>query len=327
MVNHLPNTDVFIKRVNKEEFNRLRPQDIIDDKNLDLVRAVDELIGAVLPRDIKGLNILLKPNLLKSKDPLCITSWQLMATVAVLLKKRDAKVTVGDSSAFGNAIQVLKAAGILDFFSKIGIACTGLSVPQKIGLPCGLDISISKKALEADIIFNLPRLKAHCQMGLTGAVKNLYGVVPGFRKALYHLLYGKESSLFARMIIEIGQRLPPTVNLMDATLCMHENGPSGGSPIWLGTVASSQSAHALDTTFYTALGATPERIPIWKESQRMGIPCAFYQNIRFPWLSMEEIEETSDFRLPEELDPIIFSPTRFIKGRVRSLLKGLAIGP
>ncbi len=323
--NNCLNTDVFIKRVNKKEFYGLHPRDIINGRNQDFIKDLDVLLGTVLPGNITGLKVLVKPNLLKPGDSLCVTSWQLIAALALLLKQNGAEVTVGDSPAFGSAIHVLKGMGIYEFLKKAGISCTALSNPKRVRLPCGVEVSISGTALDVDMICSIPRLKAHCQMGITGAVKNLYGVVPGFRKALYHLLYGKEPSLFSRIIIEIGQKLPPSMSIMDATLCMHRKGPTGGRPLWLGIIGSSTSPHALDTAFYEAIGATTKMVPIWKESRKLKLPGAFLEDISFPWLSPNDIKEAGDFMLPRELEPITFSPIRFVKGRLKSLVKKLVI--
>ena len=321
--NHRPTTDVFIKRINKEEFYVLHPRDIISGKNLEYVKILDELLGAVLPGNITGLKVLIKPNLLKPGDSLCVTSWQLIVASALLFKEKGAKVIVGDSPAFGSASHVLKGMGIYKYLKRTGISCKALSSPRKVRLPCGVDVSISGTALDMDIICSIPRLKAHCQMGITGAVKNLYGVVPGFRKALYHVLYGKEPSLFSRIIIEIGQQLPPSIGFMDATLCMHGTGPTGGIPLWLGVIASSTSLHALDAAFYQAIGATTETVPVWHESKKLGLPGAYLEDINFPWLSPNDIKEARDFMLPKKLEPITFSPIRFMKGRAKSLIKKL----
>jgi len=313
---------VFIQKINKEQYLSLQTEDLFQDQGRYFLDIVSFLLDKVLPVRISGLKILVKPNLLKARDPQCVTSPLLIMAVVIYLKKRGAVVTVGDSPAFGATRQVLKGLGILEPLKDLGVPISSFSKPHKVKLPCGVTVSISKKALDTQLIINLPRLKAHSQLGVTGAVKNLYGTVPGFRKALYHVLYGKNPSLFARIIIEIGQALPKTINIMDACLCMHETGPTGGKLIWMGTLGASRSSHALDTAYYHIIGTTPQHVPIWQEARRLGEQGGFLSNLSFPWLSIKETE-TDTFILPQRLEPITFNPIRFIKGRVRSFVQSI----
>ena len=46
-----------------------------------------------------------------------------------------------------------------------------------------------------DLIVNLPKLKTHAMMGLTLGVKNMFGFVPRFEKAKWHLKAGREALL------------------------------------------------------------------------------------------------------------------------------------
>ncbi|MCA9418352.1 MAG: DUF362 domain-containing protein, partial [Candidatus Omnitrophica bacterium] len=51
-------------------------------------------------------------------------------------------------------------------------------------------LPVSAEAMEFDGIINLPKFKAHRQATLTFSVKNLYGCVPGKRKAARHFTSG-----------------------------------------------------------------------------------------------------------------------------------------
>ena len=313
---------VFIQKIDKENYLSLQPKDLLERKGTQFLDTIHRLLEAVLPRKISGLKILVKPNLLKAGDPDCVTSALFIISVITYLKERGATVTVGDSPAFGTAKQVLKGLKILELLNEQGVSISSLSKPQRLRLPCGVTVAVSKEALDAQLIVNLPRLKAHCQLGVTGAVKNLYGTVPGFRKALYHVLYGSRPSLFARIILEIGQILPETVSIMDACVCMGETGPTGGKPIWVGSLGASISSHALDTAFYHAIDATPQNVPVWQEAIKVKEPGSLFSNLSFPWLSPKDIK-TDSFILPHRLDPVTFNPVRFIRGRLRSLVRSI----
>jgi len=104
---------------------------------------------------------------------------------------------------------------------------------------------VANPVLEADVIINLPKLKTHTLTLMTGAVKNMFGTVPGFRKAEMHKIFPGHRE-FAAMIVELFSHVRPALNIMDAVLAMEGNGPSSGSPRELGLVAVSDDAVALD---------------------------------------------------------------------------------
>ncbi len=273
-----------------------------------------------------GARVLVKPNLVNRKNAgLSCTNPLLVRAVCVHLLDCGARVKVADSPAFGSAAQVAKASGLTKALKDLGLPVSGLGRPIPLDLSSGRRISISRDALETDIIVNLPKLKAHCQMRLTGAVKNLFGCVCGFRKALAHASMGDKDNLFPAMIIEVMQALPETVSVLDAVHPMHRTGPIGGDPFELGLVAASASAVALDTAVYTMLGLAPNQVPLWKEAQRRNLPGSSPADLSYP-LEKPERFKAEGFILPEKLDSIGFSLDRLLKGRLRSLMHRLS-GP
>ncbi len=294
----------------------------LDEKSVS--RCVKSLLSLELNHkkiEISGKNVLLKPNLLKPRDGLAVTSGEVILYSAEYLLNQGARVTVGDSPAFGNAQKVLRSMGIFERLLEMGAKIKNLSDPQKIRLPCGIFVGVSNDALNKDLIVNIPRLKVHCQMGITCGVKNLYGTVVGHRKALYHTLYGKDRLLFSRIIIEIARLFPRVITLVDASVSMHKDGPTGGSPIETAFFALSNSPFAVDTACYLILGVNEDQVPIWKVSRKMNIKGSRKEDILFPLLAPRDIILKESFRLTDGLEPITFNPFRLIKGRVKSLLK------
>ena len=285
---------------------------------------VDSLLSLKLDdktENISAKEVLVKPNLLKPKDSLAVTSPEVILSTVKYLLEKGAKVTVGDSPAFGNTQKVLRSMGISERLLEMGAKIRNLSNPRKICLPCGIHVSVSEDALDKDILINVPRLKAHCQMGITCGVKNLYGTIVGHRKALYHTLHGKDRFLFSRIVIEIARLFPRAITLVDASISMHEDGPTGGKPIETAFFALSSSPFAVDTACYSILGVTENQVPIWKVSRKMKIRGTQQKDILYPLLSPKDIVFKESFRLTDSLEPITFNPLRLIKGRMKSLLK------
>lgn len=286
---------------------------------------LDEIIcdalSAFLPNKVNG-TILVKPNLLKPRDLLCVTSGPVILSVCRALSRLGARVVVGDSPAFGSARRVI--AGMGDLHEKLeamGVEVRDLGRPVNVRLPMGIEVGVSRLALEADLIVNVPRLKAHCQMRITCSVKNLYGTVVGFRKAFYHLLHGGDIERFSNMILEIASLFERVVTILDCITPMHVTGPSGGIPMEMNLIGASDSPVALDTAIYEVVGAKPKDVPLWRAAQERGIEGARSEEIEYPFLRPEEIHEGRAFVMPTQLEPLRFSPIRFIKGRTRSLIR------
>ncbi len=92
-----------------------------------------------------------------------------------------------------------------------------------------------------DQVVNLPKLKTHTQLGLTLGVKNLFGFVPGKRKAAYHLSAGRDEAHFARLMLEIADTVRPSLTVLDGILAMEGDGPSQGTPREAGLMAMSRN--------------------------------------------------------------------------------------
>lgn len=281
-------------------------------------RQVDACLQAAGLRFGRGERVLLKPNLLKAADLAC-THPQVVRAACVHVLEHGARPFVADSPAFGSGRRVARAIGLSQALQDLDVPVRNMTRPVRCKLPMGRSVGLSRDALEADAILNLPKLKAHCQMRITGAVKNLFGCVPGTRKAVLHTLHGDmqgapgaagfQAPRFESLIIELAGLLPPTSSLLDGVTAMHVQGPSGGRPYPLKLLAASREAVALDTAVYTVLGATPEDVPLWREARRRNLAGAHVEELEFP-LKRPEAFDAAGFELPAPLDPQTFHPLR-----------------
>ena len=76
-------------------------------------------------------------------------------------------------------------------------------------------LDVVQALLEADLVINLPKLKTHNLTGLTCAVKNLFGLVPGALKISYHAKL-QERERFCAGLVDIFTFVKPALNIMDA---------------------------------------------------------------------------------------------------------------
>lgn len=272
---------------------------------------VDRLFEAIGFRPGRGAKVLVKPNLLAATPPHYLASTHPLVVRAVCqyLIRGGAQVQVGDSPTFGKATDIAARTGLAKALADLPVPIVNLDQPRYVRLPFGGWIPVSRLAIESDLIVSVPKLKAHRQMRVTGAVKNVYGCVAGIRKPILHFLHGDKGCRFERMIIEIWGKLPPSVSLMDAVTAMHTYGPVRGEPYPLGLLAASFSPVALDCAVNSILGLEPDRVPIWQTTLRLGLPGARREDLAFPLEPIEAFDGRG-FKTPDILDCVSIHPLR-----------------
>lgn len=270
-----------------------------------------------LPRP--GQTVLVKPNMISARNAgLSNTSLEVVRAVCEICLDCGARVRVGDSPSCGTAPAIARSSGLAQALRPLGVRVVSLGRPRPLALASGRTIGLSADAAEAELLLNLPRLKAHCQVGVTAAVKNHFGCVVGFRKAWAHTAYGHCPRTFAAMLVEVAAALPRSVSLLDGVRAMHGTGPTGGQPYDLGLLAAARDAHALDTAMYAVVNASPATTPVWDAALRRGLPGAKADNLVYPRLSPQDFPAPG-FVLPGQLMSLSFDPLRLAKGRLRSL--------
>lgn len=271
-------------------------------------------------RPSPGQSVLVKPNLVASSNARHATSNALVVRAAcVYLKECGARIIVADSPAFGPASHVAKRSGLTDALEDLGLKVRSLKHATPLQLTDGRTIGISRDAIEADVILNVPKLKVHCQMTMSGAVKNLFGCVVGFRKAVAHNTHGDSHAQFRAMLMDVYEALPHAFHLMDGIHPLHRDGPIKGVPFELGLLAASPSGVGIDTAAYSILGLRPQQIPLWQEALRRHMNGADPSEIDYPLESPDQFSHEGFEMSPER--PLDFHALRIIKGRLKSLFK------
>lgn len=268
----------------------------------------------------KGDRVLLKPNLLTASRPTkeCVTRREIVYCVAKMVQEVGGKPFIGDSPAFGSAKGVAAANGYLPLIEELNLPVVEFrgkryeTVSEKFN-----HLLLSKEAMEADVIINLPKLKSHVQLTMTMGVKNLFGCVPGKMKAWWHMEAGKDSARFGQMLVETARAINPDLTILDGIIAHEGNGPSNGEPRFLGILGAAQDVFALDRAILEILKIEPQRVPTVAASMRLGL-CHELAEMEFPHLRPEELT-VSDWKLPEKLMPIDFGMPRLIKSIFRHL--------
>ncbi len=238
-------------------------------------------------------------------------------------KDQGAKLSLGDSPAFGSTHSVLSQLNLLDPLKKLGVEIVDFDSTRSVLLPSGIRVGMSAHALDCDMLINIPRIKAHAQMRVTMAVKNFFGCVVGMRKPVWHMIHGGRHGNFSHLLLELLSVLPESLTIVDGIEVMHASGPIKGRKYNLGIIGASQNPVAVDTAFLHVLAVKPETVPLWIASSEIGLVGTVQENFQFPLLAAKDLQ-TYGFQVPQDLSSIRFNPFRFIKNSVRrAILKVL----
>ncbi|MBN1139237.1 MAG: DUF362 domain-containing protein [Anaerolineae bacterium] len=221
------------------------------------VEAVLQPLGGI-GRFLKpGMQVLLKPNLLNDAplERAVTTHPALVRAVAGLVQEAGGRVWIGDSP--GGPIErnahVFSTSGMAEAAEVLGaeLVCFDGVTWKRLN---GTDYYIARQVFEADLVIDLPKLKTHGLTLYTGAVKNLFGVIPGRRKRELHFRAPGVTD-FSTILVDVLELAPPGLTIMDGVVGLEGNGPgAGGTPHRYGVLAASADPVALDAVLAQAMG-------------------------------------------------------------------------
>ena len=238
--------------------------------NADLAATIAESLRNLgLTREqIRGKRILLKPNLVETAlgHAHINTHPAVIVAAAEVFRRMDAgSIVVAeaqghrrdswlvlDESGMGAALEEAKLEFVdLNHDDVEAVpAAGGWSNLEKLYLP--------KTLLQADLIVSVPKLKTHHWAGVTCAMKNFFGVMPGivygWPKNVLHYA-GIENS-----ILDINATVKPHLAIVDGIVGMEGDGPIMGTPKELGCIVMGTNLPAVDATCVRLMGLQPSGI-------------------------------------------------------------------
>ena len=221
------------------------------DRVLDGLRRSINLIGGIQTFIKRGDRVLLKPNLLYGKSPekAVTTHPSVVRGMIQIVREVGGIPSIGDSPAVGSLTKTAEKAGIKAVADEMECPLVEFNkptLPPKGEGKIFKQLEIDQTVLEADAVINLPKWKTHAQMLLTLGVKNLFGCIPGPRKALWHLKAGEDRKAFAQILVDVYRIIQPSLTILDGIVGMEGNGPNSGQPIEMGLILASEDALSLD---------------------------------------------------------------------------------
>ena len=226
-------------------------------------KSLGELVGLLggWERFVEGgETVLIKPNFIAPRPPEvpAQTDGRLILAIARKLQPLAGKILVGDSTAWGSAKKNASLTGLTEEnLAAVDAEIVEFNRPVRVMIdtPGGQrKVVLDQTVLEVDKIINVPKLKAHQQLLMSGAIKNSFGAVVGKRKAWWHCRYGEDAAEFTQMIVGVYQAIKPVLNIIDAVVAMQGQGPINGKPKKIGALLASTDAAAVDRVCAELIG-------------------------------------------------------------------------
>ena len=271
------------------------------------IRALVEQMGGMGRFVRPGERIVLKANLLRAAPPesaIC-THPAVVEAVAKLVKEAGGTPVICDSP--GGALH--KEAVLRSLYEKTGMAAAAAaagaelsmdSSTRTVSLPEGKVLrqaEIITPVAEADGVIDLCKMKTHVLMSMTGAVKNLFGVIPGLSKVGYHATH-PDHATFADVLLDLTGYVKPRLSLMDGILAMEGDGPgSSGTPRQVGLLLAAANPLALDTAAGAIMNLPRQDNPVLLAAERRGLTPCRMEDVELIGGTVEELR-MADYKFP-----------------------------
>ena len=271
------------------------------------LRKTVERMGGISRFVQPGERILLKANLLRPVPPeaaVC-THPAVIGAIAKLIREAGGTAVIADSP--GGALQ--KESVLRNLYEKTGAAqaaqesgsevCMDPSA-RLVELPEGKVLrqaEIISPALDCDGIFDLCKMKTHVFMGMTGAVKNSFGLIPGLTKVGFHGSHPDQAQ-FAQVLLDLIGFMKPRLSVMDAVLAMEGEGPgSSGTPRQVGLLLLSDNPLALDVIAGEIMGLPRNSNPVLLAAEARGLSPTRWEDVELIGARLEDLR-IPDYKFP-----------------------------
>lgn len=253
-----------------------------------------------------GQRVLLKVNLLSRAVPDRAVTTHPEIVRALVRAVRDAGGTpvVGDSPGGPNTAGIVRKvwedSGIAAVCDEEDVELVlfdedTVRVPNPGGALYGA-FTLGRAVVDADVVISVPKFKTHGFMMFTGAVKNLFGCIPGLEKAQFHLKVPDRDD-FGSMLVDLMLACRPRLAIMDAVVGMEGEGPAGGTPRRIGALLASPDCVALDVIASAMAGLRPDEVYTTKAAAQRGLGPGRVEDVEVVGRDWRELAPES-FQLP-----------------------------
>lgn len=217
---------------------------------------------------LQGKKVLIKPNMVEPsrEAPHMTTHPAIILAAAEVFRGFGASVTVGEGPGHvRDTDMALAESGVQDALDSSKLPFADLNYQEVAWVENRGHASklvgfwFPRGAAEADVVVSLPKMKTHHWVGVTAAMKNLYGVIPGIK-------YGWPKNVLhhngiPETVFDINASLPRTIAIVDGIDCMEGDGPIMGTKKRMGLVVIGANLAAVDATICRLMDLDPAQVP------------------------------------------------------------------
>jgi uncharacterized protein (DUF362 family) len=227
--------------------------------------------------DVRGRNILLKPNLVEFEPESSINTHPILVHAAYEAFRAMGAASVRIAEGPGhrrNTLDLAEAAGYFQTIPEFENRFVDLNLDEVTRVWPSAQVSRIKKlylpnsALGADLLVSMAKMKTHHWVGATLSMKNLFGVVPGgiygWPKNVLHWAGIDES------IADLHDAFPHHFAIVDGIVGMEGNGPIQGTPKHAGVLVAGCDPVAVDATCCRIMKIDPMKIRYLQLASRRG---------------------------------------------------------
>lgn len=231
--------------------------------------------------------VLVKPNLVmpKSPDAAATTHPAVLGAVCRAFAEAGAEVGVIDSTGFPHTQATLKMlyagcgieAAVKDSGAKLLYDVSVKDVPYPDGTRLK-SFHLLAPVADAELVVTVGKLKTHGFTAYSGAVKNLFGAIPGLEKSLLHKKF-PEPRDFGEMLVDLCECVSPGFAVLDGVVGMEGQGPTGGTPREFGAVLGGYSPYAVDLAASSMIGVRGEKVMHLRSAHKRGLMPACFEEL------------------------------------------------
>ena len=254
----------------------------------------------------EGSKVVIKPNLVIKKNPEegATTHPVLVRIVCEELLKLNCEVMIAESPGGpynkSNLKGFYKTCGLINELEGLDVKFNYDTSEVQVHNDDAVylkTMEVIKPIADADFVINLCKLKTHKMAKYTGGVKNLYGVIPGLKKAEIHYRFQKEELFCENVLLDICDYVKPTLTIMDGVEAMEGEGPTAGDVRKVGVLIASSSPYALDIAGCKIINLDPIKVGTVRGSIKRNLIKDDFSDIEFVGDNIEKFI-VKDFKIP-----------------------------
>ena len=263
------------------------------------VRTAVDAVGG-MGRFVKaGDLVIIKPNLVISMpaETGATVDWRVTRAVADLVREWKGRAVIGESCGTGGDTEkvfqktghaALRERGyeVVDFkkIENVEVSIPNAQVIRKVQIPALVK--------QADAIINIPKIKTHDQIPMSGALKNMKGALAEREKNRLH----KDG--LNQGVAEINALLRPKLVVFDGIIAQEGLGPVFGDPVEMDLIIAADDQVAVDTVVCHIMEIDPQQVLCIRYAEEMGLGTSNLEKIEIVGKKIHDLKRR--FKSPEE---------------------------